>query len=262
MSVSKKLVWGASSHVGYSRTINEDGVFCKDLSEDTSLFIIADGEGSLSSSLQPAYLAIYEIEEMIQRLWDEDSEFLLSNVSILLRESVMVANKVIGAFSKANQEKYAGFSASLSVCLLHKNELHFVHTGNTRIYLIRKHPQDGFPNIMKLTRDHTKATVLLDDGIITEFQYYSHPGKLSLTSSIGVFTDPELQQFDITLRPEDILLMTTDGIHYALQPDPMAQLIMESDNCDTAVNALIQASIMEKYIDNMSAIMIYLLPDE
>jgi protein phosphatase len=198
---------------------------------------------------------------MIQRIFDIESSLFLENTSLFLKESVMVANKVLGAFSKANQEKYAGFIASISVCLLHKNELHFVHTGNTRIYHIRRHPQDGYPNIRQLTRDQTKAMSLVYDGIINEFQYHTHPGRLTLTSCIGNTVDPELQIFDIKLQPEDILLMTTDGIHYSLQPDPMAQLIMESENCETAVNALVQACIMEKYIDNMSAIMIYLLPD-
>jgi protein phosphatase len=258
--MSSKYAWGAVSDVGYSRTVNEDAVYCKDLSDDTSIFIIADGEGSITPKVQPAQIAIHEIFEIIYRVWTEDPELLANNASVFLKEAVTSANKVLSAFTIANKEMYAGFISSVSVCLLHKNELHFAHTGNTRIYLIRSHPQDGFPMIRKMTRDHTKATELLEDGIIDEFQSHVHPGRLKLTSCLGNVTSNEIHVMDTTLIPEDILLMTTGGIHYSLQPDPIARLIMESENCDTAVNALVQASIMEKYDDNMSAIMIFLIP--
>ena len=52
--------------------------------------------------------------------------------------------------------------------------------------------------------------------------------------------------------------MSTDGVHYAVQPDAMATIILESKDCMEAAKNLIDASKnIIKYPDNMSAMVIY-----
>ena len=96
-------------------------------------------------------------------------------------------------------------------------------------------------------------------GLITEEQYYTHMDRLVLTSGLGILPDPKIQILEnLTLKQEDILLMTTDGIHYAIRPEAMSDIVLQSGSCREAAGSLIEAAKLEKYPDNMSAIVAYI----
>ena len=153
---------------------------------------------------------------------------------------------------------YAGFGSGVTCCVCtEQGKITFAHTGNSRIYLIRVHAKDKIPSIRQLTRDHTKAQKLLDEGHISSEHYHTHPDRLVITSCLGVHSDPVIQTYTGNLKKDDILLMTTDGIHYAIIPDAIMQLVIAAENCDGAVRTLIEAAKMQKYPDNMSAIVLW-----
>lgn len=138
-----------------------------------------------------------------------------------------------------------------------KTNFCFAHTGNTRLYLIRSN-SDGVPNIKQLTTDNTKAFQLLNDGQITLEQYYTHPDRLVLTNCIGISPEMPVQVFKGNLKPADLLVLTTDGIHYAIRQQSMCDIIMQTGEWDTATKSLIMGAKSQQYADNMSAMIIYL----
>lgn len=90
--------------------------------------------------------------------------------------------------------------------------------------------------------------------------YYVHDGRLKLTSGIGKIINPRIDTISGKLQEQDLVLMTTDGIHYALRPDAMSEIILNSPPEGTeATNALVNAAKnIVKYPDNMSAMLIYM----
>ena len=128
------------------------------------------------------------------------------------------------------------------------------HSGNTRLYIIR----NGKVNL--ITHDHTQAYELLQEGKIDSETYYVHDGRLKLTSGIGKIINPRIDTISGKLQEQDLVLMTTDGIHYALRPDAMSEIILNSPPEGTeATNALVNAAKnIVKYPDNMSAMLIYM----
>lgn len=73
-----------------------------------------------------------------------------------------------------------------------------------------------------------------------------------------VYFKPHIQTFHGKLKENDIVLMSTDGLHYAIQPEAMSNIILESTNCMEAARNLIDAAKnVVKYPDNMSAMVIY-----
>jgi serine/threonine protein phosphatase PrpC len=259
---SHGFIYAGKADLGYGREVNEDYVDATELDGGVFFAAVADGMGSLPSSLQPASIAVLEIMQIVRRVFESDKELFLDNADVFLLEAMHSANRTIGAFRKANEEKYAGFGASLTCCLLHRDEssgranICFAHAGNTRLFLIRAHPQDGAPEIRQLTKDHTKAYRLYEDGVISFEQYHTHPDRLVCTSGLGNVADPEIMISKGSLKPRDIILMTSDGVHNAIRPEKMSDFVMYAGNCDGAVETLIQAAIMEKYVDNMSALMV------
>jgi protein phosphatase len=217
---------------------------------------VADGMGSLPGVFQPAAIAVNEMMRMLMRLaGDADGRAALAaNPAIFLREAVHLANRVMGAFKLGNEELYAGYGACVTCCLFHGGDRYsFAHAGNTRLWLIR---QGG---IRQLTLDHTKAYKLFADGIINEEQYHTHPDNVVLTSGVGVVADPEVQVYeDAKLKEGDIVLLTTDGLHYSVRPDAMADIILDAGNCESAAASLVQAAVATRGMaDNMSAVLVY-----
>lgn len=125
---------------------------------------------------------------------------------------------------------------------------------DTRLYIIR----NGKVNL--ITHDHTQAYELLQEGKIDSETYYVHDGRLKLTSGIGKIINPRIDTISGKLQEQDLVLMTTDGIHYALRPDAMSEIILNSPPEGTeATNALVNAAKnIVKYPDNMSAMLIYM----
>jgi len=251
-------IYGGASNIGYKREINEDYVNFTELDNTTLFSITADGMGSKCSTTQPASIAGSEIVSVVQRVFDTDKKLFYEHTGLFLSEALHTANRVLGAFKMSNEELYAGFGTSISCCVYDEGGAFTIaHCGDTRIYLIRVNQKDNIPSIRQLTQDHTKARRLLDDGVLTPEHYHTHPDRLVLTSGLGVVSDPVIQISSGTLRENDILLSTTDGIHYAIIPDAILQLVVRSEDCNSAAKALIDAAKMQKYSDNMSAAVVW-----
>ncbi len=253
-----RYLYGGYSDVGYKRELNEDFMNVTELGNDCLFAVIADGAGSKASSLQPAAIATREVDNVIKRVYAKDKEALLKYPTLFMYEAMLSANQTIGAFKLGNEELFAGFASSLTCCLLYDNDkMAFAHTGNTRLYLIRVNPKDNIPNIRQLTVDQTKAHKMLNEGAITLEEYHTHPDRLIITGGLGVVSEPLIQTFEAKIKPLDFLLMTTDGIHYAIKPEPLAEIVIRSETCDNAVKALIEGAMSLKYNDNMSAIVLF-----
>ena len=254
----KNYIYGGSSDIGYKRDINEDYINIVELDDETLFTIVADGSGSKCSAMQPASIVSSEMLQILRRVFAEDRDLFLANTGLFLREAMHTANRVLGAFKLGNEEMYAGFGASVTCCVSTTGgKFTLAHCGNTRLYLIRINPKDKVPTIKQITQDHTKARHLVDEGLLTLEHYHTHPDRLIITSSLGVTTDPVIQINSGKLKENDILLLTSDGIHYSIVPAAIMQLVVSSENCDGAVASLIEASKIQKYPDNMSAAVLW-----
>ncbi len=256
-----KLLYAGESDVGFQRRVNEDFLLVREIG-DVVVAIIADGSGSTGSTFQPASIAALEIINIISRLCDEDFEVFKENAEVFLSEALRTANRVLGAFQTANEELYNGYAASLSCCVFIDNEMIFAHVGNTRINLLRKNKKTGETNITLLTKDQTEGQKLLDEGRCTFEEYHLLPERLRIIGGLGVASEIDIQTFRMPLRENDFVLMTTDGIHYAIRPDAFLELLRRCDTCQEGVKGLISASKELEYADNMSAILLWNLPDE
>jgi len=254
----KNYIYGGSSNIGYKRTTNEDFINAVELDNQTLFALVADGAGSKCSMTQPASIVASEMLAAIRRVFEAERELFLAHTGLFLQEAMYTANRVLGAFKLGNEELYSGFGSSVSCCICAAGgKFTVAHCGNTRLYLIRVNARDKTPSIRQLTQDHTKARKLVDEGLLTLEHYHTHPDRLVITSSLGVTTDPVIQISSGSLKINDILLMTSDGIHYAIIPEAIMQLVVGSDNCDSASAALIEAALMQKYSDNLSAMVVW-----
>ena len=254
--------YDGKSDIGYQKSINEDFIDAVELDERTLLLFVADGTNSdPDGGLQPASIAIHEMGTMLKRIFEKSASAFLMNPELFLTEAFEFANRILMVFTAANKDRFAGFGCSLACCLIYQKENQtcatVVNAGNTRFYLIRL--TKGTPAIHQLTTDHTRASDMVLTGQISEEEYYSHLDRLVLTSGLGILPEPKLQILDnLYIKKNDILLMTTDGIHYAIRPEALSDIVLQSGTCSDAAKSLIEAAKIEKYPANMSALIAYI----
>lgn len=247
-----KYSLGASSDIGCERESQEDFVQFKELDENNLLAVIADGTGSKKGHLQPAVMVTMSIIQEISEIFKENNELFKSHTQYILKRALINANNSLGAFKIGNEEVFNGYAASVTVALFTENDrMYIASAGNTRLYVMRD------SNIIQMTKDHTEAQEKLDAGEIDLETYHVHPSRLKLTSGLGLTTNPEIYLCSGKLKSNDLIAMTTDGIHYAIRQEHIMNLIFEAQDVVPACNNLIYAAKeVIKYADNMSAIVI------
>lgn len=241
----------STANIGYEVETQEDFIQYTELDDDTLFCVIADGAGSRREFPDAASVAVMDIVGEIERIFAKSRETFLENPLLFIESAMLRANKILLGMKLGSEQHFSGY-ASCVTCLLLFRDRHFciAHSGNSRVYLLRN------GRLSQLTRDHTEAMDLFDQGKITEDLYHIHPSRLILTSALGVLSEPTIQMKTGKFRENDVFLMTTDGIHYAVRKEAMAQLILNSTREDAA-ETLINASKDEiKYPDNMTAAII------
>lgn len=244
-----KYLYGANSDIGNSRKLQEDYIFCKEYGDDL-LTIVADGSGTQDDRLQPAVLCVNSIISSIDRA--KESNLFEQNISYFIKNAMLEANNALGILKIANEEIYFGYAASCSLLYLTSDgKMYYAHAGNTRIYLMRG------GNLIQLTEDHTVAQEKLDDGKINNEQYYITTDRLSLTNGLGLSAEPVIYVNEGRIKDNDIILMTSDGVHYAIRPEFITSIVLESENPISAAENLVKSSKdIVQYPDNISAIVI------
>lgn len=248
------------SNVGFGTKTNEDYILINEKSfGDEALFAcIADGSGSQGNVYRPASIAVNEVEKFLTRAYKNDPDLIKNNSKFFLKEAFHIANDVLISFKLGDEDRRANFATTLTAVFLEKNgKLTFAHAGNTRMYVLRG------DQLLQMTKDHTEAQRLVDANAMGEEEYYSSVERLQLYNGIGMFSNPTVQVSHMKLRKNDVVILTSDGIHYSLRGDVFFEALIRTKTVDEAAEAIVQEALDLKFFpDNMSIIIIWYLGDE
>lgn len=243
------VAYCGKSNVGYQMQTNEDYILFNEFDDEMLFSSIADGSGTKDNLFNPSSIVSHQIENNLKRFYKKNKELFLSNTRLFMEEAFLAANDTLIGFKLGNEEKFYGFAAAMTCVLLQKDgTLTFGHAGHTRLYLLRN------GKIMQLTKDHTEGQRLVDRGVISADDYYTAMERLSLYNGIGIKPVPEVQTYELKLKQNDVIIMTTDGVHYSYKPEAFFDIMMSSNTVDEAVDTIIEAALeLKNYPDNISA---------
>jgi PPM family protein phosphatase len=145
---------------GKVREHNEDSIA---LDGDIGLYVLADGMGGYNAGEVASGIAVKTITNLVreaflaQELVGNDKSTGLHRPSIILRDAIARANKIIHQTSKS-QTQCEGMGTTVVAALLHDNRITVAHVGDSRLYRLRK---DSFE---QLTMDHSLLQELVDRG--------------------------------------------------------------------------------------------------
>ena len=167
---------------------------------------------------------------------------------------VRQANEAICARMRCQGRR---MGSTLTALHLSGDQATFANVGDSRIYLLREGA-----NLLRLTRDHSKAQQLIDLKILTPEQARRHPSRHELTRHLGVYPDemelqPELG-VSASLKPGDCFLLCSDGLYDGLTDDRIESILSGRGAARKKAEALVQQALDNGSRDNVTALVVQL----
>lgn len=228
------------SITGAVRDHNEDCVIYSQ-NDSASIAILADGVGGHNAGEVASHFVCEGLKE-----WFEARPYTktLEEARRQMQAAIVSIHNALYQQSQEQTEQ-AGMATTLAVVMQHKRQAIIAWAGDSRIYLERKGKLD------QLSEDHSYVEEKLRQGLFSHEEAEHHPMGNIITSSIGGKEHlPQLGIETIKLKPDDRLLILSDGVSGVLASEHMLQLLPDG------VEALIDAAQQAQSTDNCSAIIV------
>lgn len=245
-----RLVWAARTDVGMIRSGNEDN-YAADATGQQGLFIVADGMGGHAAGEVASEMAVQTVERELHGVRDLDD----GTTTGKLAESVKKANRTIHDRTITEVDKQ-GMGTTVSVLLLTVTKYLIGQVGDSRVYLLR----DGA--LQQLTKDHSYVQEQVDAGFLTPEQARYHPYSNVITRCVGASPEVEADVYSGEVRVGDLYLVASDGLTGMVDDRRLQMLLMSRAEPERKVHALIAEANGRGGLDNITAIVVQVIPDD
>lgn len=230
--------------IGKVRSVNQDYVFRSEnaIGHLPNLFLVADGMGGHKAG---DLASRYCVELMTEQV--KNSSFR-TPVSIL-EEAIQVANE--GVQRKAlTSTDYEGMGTTIVAATLVGDELYVANIGDSRAYLIGN-------EMTQITEDHSLVEVMVRNGGLERKDARSHPKKNIITRALGTNKVVQADFFELRLRPDNMILMCSDGLTNMIDDDELYDIIQNGkEHLDITARRLVEIANQYGGRDNISVILI------
>jgi protein phosphatase len=232
------------------RSGNEDN-FAVHASGDRGLFIVADGMGGHAAGEVASEMAVQIIERELQGIRSLDDRSAAEKLAEALRK----ANRNIHDRTITEVDKQ-GMGTTASVLLISSTRYLIGQVGDSRVYLLR----DGA--LQQLTKDHSYVQEQVDAGFLTPEQARYHPYSNVITRCVGASPEVEPDIYSGDAKLGDLFLVASDGLTGMVDDRRLQMLLMSRAEPTRKVHALISEANGRGGLDNITAIVVEVAPDE
>jgi len=237
---------------GRVREHNEDTIGSD---PDMGLFVLADGMGGYNAGEVASGIAVKTIMSLVkeaverQDLTLADRESRLSRPSIVLRDSIMRANKIIYQTAKT-QPQCEGMGTTIVACMFFDNRVSIAHVGDSRMYRLRA------GRFERMTMDHSLLQELIDRGFYTPEEAQRAANKNYVTRALGVEPTVEVELSEQVVQKGDFYILCSDGLSDMVEDEDIHLTISTfGASLETVAKQLIQLANDNGGRDNISLIL-------
>jgi serine/threonine protein phosphatase PrpC len=224
---------------GKRRKFNEDSFLVLD---EQGLYVVADGMGGYAGGEVASALTVELIEQAFTTQKFEGPTY--NNVprrGAEVARAIQTANKVI--FDKAQTDptlKGMGTTVVAARFMLNKQRLYLGHVGDSRCYRLRE------GKLEQITTDHTMAALGFKGAA------FAH----RLHRAVGTTPGVEIDLIMGRPRPNDVYLLCSDGLSKMISDDDLQRVLLEMQDPQTTVDAMIKLANDNGGHDNITAILV------
>lgn len=252
MSLRNKIRCVQLTDTGRVREHNEDAI---GTNMDTGLLVLADGMGGYNAGEVASGIAVKTMLELVAEACQReernalDGETRLMRQSIVLRDAVIRANKIIHQTAKS-QPQCEGMGTTIAACLFYDNRVSIAHVGDSRVYRLRHN------RFEQLTMDHSLLQELVDRGFYSQEEAQRSTNRNYVTRALGVEAAVNVEVQEDAVEPNDVFLLCSDGLPDMVEDEDIHLTISTfSANLETVGQQLIQLANDHGGKDNCSIIL-------
>lgn len=232
------IAWGASSHRGVRRQLNEDGYLAAG-----GVFLVADGMGGHDAGEVASATALDALRPLteVPRIEPHYVEQLLS-----------VAQERVRAIDTGAAGRGAGTTLTGVVVAYLEDVAYwlFVNVGDSRTYLLSGGRLD------QVSVDHSEVQELVDAGVLTRDQARTHPRRNVITRALGSHDEPRADFRYVPVVMHDRVLVCSDGLTGEITDERISEILLANPDAQRAAGALVEAAIAAGGRDNITVIVV------
>lgn len=234
-----------ATNTGPNRAENEDAIGIYQHTK-SYLFTLADGVGGGAEGDQAS---AYSVQYLLSA-FHKNARYTLPWLDVLSKAFTHI-NAEVRNFARRSPMPVG---STLTAVVVKDFQAYIAHVGDSRVMLWR----DGV--LRQITTDHVqRVPVEFPTRVAFEMQE-AHPQKDVLTRAIGKNDTIEAEFHSLALRPNDILVLLSDGVYDALSHGEIVRVMREFSVSHIA-NTLVSRAIEARAKDNISAIAFEIMPD-
>ena len=233
----------AATDVGKVREVNQDCVFSSTgpVGCLPNLFIVADGMGGHKAGDIASRLTVDSVVDKLSKVNSKDY------ISVITDTIIKVNKEVID--KAAESQDYAGMGTTLVVATVFDNILKVGNVGDSRLYVIGE-------DIIQITRDHSLVEEMVTNGQLDRADARVDKRKNIITRAIGGESKVEAEMSSVELKPEDKILMCSDGLSNMVDDAEILEIINREPDIEKAARMLIDAANENGGKDNISVVIV------
>jgi serine/threonine protein phosphatase PrpC len=251
ISLKAKLRCVGQTDTGRVRDHNEDTIA---YDADIGLLVLADGMGGYNAGEVASGIAVKTIAGLVrdaverEDLRINDSTAGLTRASIILRDAILRANKIIFQTART-QPQCEGMGTTVVGALFFDNRISIAHVGDSRLYRLRA------AGMEQLTMDHSLLQELVDRGFYSPEEAQRAANKNYVTRALGVESNVDVEVQELPVQKGDLYLICSDGLSDMVEDDDIHLTISTfGANLETATKQLIQLANDNGGKDNISVV--------
>lgn len=237
------LRFGAASDRGRSRIRNEDSYWCS-----PPWFVVADGMGGHIGGDLASRLAVEAVMGVARSQPAPSGSGDAGAAEEAVRLAMKAANRAVWEKGRASGGR--GMGTTLTTVLILPERAVIGHVGDSRAYLFRRR------SLSLLTVDHSVAGELVRSGTLTRAEAERHPHRHVLTRAVGLAPDVEHDLIETDWRPDDAMLLCSDGLSAVLGDAEIAAALGGAADPQAAVERLIAQANDRGGPDNITAVLV------
>jgi PPM family protein phosphatase len=231
--------FAAVTDIGLHRKRNEDQYW---IDADQGIFAVCDGMGGHRGGDVASQLAV---DILAQRRPSATPDRVVAD----LLDSIRKANQTIYGQGHSDPSLYE-MGTTLTAAAICAGQMTVAHVGDSRLYRFRE------GRLTQITRDHTLAEKMLQEGLVTAHEAGYNQYKHVLTRAVGIDPQVEVDIVQSEVKADDWILLGTDGLTDMVEDTAIAGVLDHAREPGETARELVEMALQKGGSDNITVILI------
>ena len=238
---------------GLVRENNEDSIGYELYNNaEIALAIVADGVGGYEGGEIASSITVEVIKDSVRKaamLAKSGAGYSEKWMQQVLLNAFEEANLEI-IHQQSNNAELNKMASTVVAVIGHKDQLVVSHYGDSRCYLWRN------DQLTQITKDHSVAQQMLDEGVLTEENYHLSPYHHVISHAMGLEKIVDAKATEYQIVNKDMYLLCSDGLTNCLQDEQISSVLKEYSDIQLCAEELISQANDAGGVDNISVVIV------